>query len=112
MKDNEIIKALEEELKTALIINHRFEESNDTENPEDHKFIALLVDTIDLIKRQQAEIERLHEEGEGYKAELVSEHLSRMDNIRELQAEIERLTERLDHSIGIDKTGSNWFPFD
>ena len=61
MFDNDIIKALEEELKTALIINHRFEESNDTENPDDHKFIALLINTIDLIKRQKAEIERLQD---------------------------------------------------
>ena len=59
MTDNEIIKALEEELKTALTINHRFEESNDTENPDDHKFIALLINTIKLINRQKAEIERL-----------------------------------------------------
>ena len=58
MTDNEIIKALEEELKTALIINHRFEESNDTENPDDHRFIALLSRTIKLINRQKAEIER------------------------------------------------------
>ena len=60
--DDEIIRALEEELKTALVINHRFEESNDTENPEDHKFIALLSDTIKLINRQKAEIERLENE--------------------------------------------------
>lgn len=59
MTDKEIMKALGEELKTALIINHRFEESNDTENPDDHRFIALLSRTIDLINRQQAEIERL-----------------------------------------------------
>ena len=61
MTDNDIIKALEEELKTALIINHRFEESNDTENPDDHKFIALLINTIKLINRQKEEIERLEE---------------------------------------------------
>ena len=59
MTDKEILKALGEELKTALIINHRFEESNDTENPDDHRFIALLSRTIDLISHQQAEIERL-----------------------------------------------------
>lgn len=59
MTDNEIIKALEEELKTALTINHRFEESNDTENPDDHRFIALLSDTIKLINLQKAEIEEL-----------------------------------------------------
>lgn len=59
--DNEIIKALEEELGTALIINHRFEESNDTENPDDHRFIALLSRTIKLINRQKAEIEELNE---------------------------------------------------
>ncbi len=50
---------LQEELKTALTINHRFEESNDTENPDDHKFISLLINTIKLINRQKAEIERL-----------------------------------------------------
>lgn len=60
--DNEIIKALEEELKTALTINHRFEESNDTENPDDHKFITLLSNTIELFNRQKAEIERLNEQ--------------------------------------------------
>ena len=60
--DDEIIKGLEEELKTALVINHRFEESNDTENPEDHKFIALLSDTIKLINRQKAEIKRLEKQ--------------------------------------------------
>ena len=49
MTDNEIIKALEEELKTALIINHRFEESNDTENPDDHRFIALLTMVINRV---------------------------------------------------------------
>ena len=66
MNDADIIKALEEELKTALIINHRFEESNDTENPEDHKFIALLFDTINLINRQKAEIEQWKEEANRY----------------------------------------------
>ena len=64
MTDTEIIKALEEELKTALTINHRFEESNDTENPDDHRFIALLSRTIKLINRQKAEIERLKESNE------------------------------------------------
>lgn len=64
MNDADIIKALEEELKTALIINHRFEESNDTENPDDHKFIALLINTIDLIKRQKAEIEKLKDDNQ------------------------------------------------
>ena len=59
LTDSEIVKALEEELKTALIINHRFEESNDTENPDDHRFIALLSRTIKLINRLQAENERL-----------------------------------------------------
>ena len=61
LTDSEIVKALDEELKTALIINHRFEESNDTENPDDHRFIALLSRTIKLINRLQAE-------NEGYKA--------------------------------------------
>lgn len=55
MTDNEIIKALEEELKTALTINHRFEESNGTESPDDHRFISLLSDTIKLINRLKAE---------------------------------------------------------
>ena len=67
MTDNEIKKALEEELKTAMIINHRFEESNDTENPDDHKFIALLIDTIKLINRQKAEIERLEKDSKRLK---------------------------------------------
>ena len=73
MTDNEIIKALEEELKTALTINHRFEESNDTENPDDHKFIALLINTIKLINRQKAEIERLEAEC-GNQSTLWSQH--------------------------------------
>jgi hypothetical protein len=47
-------------------------------------------DALDLIKRQKAEIERLHEDVDGYKAELESEHLSRMDNIHDLIAEIEK----------------------
>ena len=64
--DNEIIKALEEELGTALIINHRFEESNDTENPDDHRFIALLSRTIKLINRQKAEIGRLNGENKAF----------------------------------------------
>ena len=70
MTDKQIVKALEEELKTALTINHRFEESNDTENPDDHKFIALLINTIKLINRQKAEIERLQSESIG-KCELA-----------------------------------------
>lgn len=76
MTDNDIIKALEEELKTALTINHRFEESNDTENPDDHRFIALLSGTIKLINRQKAEIAELKK------------------TIRELEDEVERRWER------------------
>lgn len=60
--DEQVKKALEEELKTALIVNHRFETVCDTENPDDHRFIALLSNTIKLINRQEAEIESLKEE--------------------------------------------------
>ena len=90
--DNEIIKALEEELGTALIINHRFEESNDTENPDDHRFIALLSRTIKLINRQKAEIEYCYE---------FIEQLKKARNIWDdkcthQNAEIERLQKLLD----------------
>ena len=81
MTDNEIIKALEEELKTALVINHRFEESNDTENPDDHKFIALLSNTIKLINRQKAEIEWFADIGKMYseiRAEAIKEFAERL----------------------------------
>ena len=92
MTDNEIIKALEEELGTALIINHRFEESNDTENPDDHRFIALLSRTIKLINRQKAEIENCYE---------FIEQLKKARNIWDdkcthQNAEIERLQKLLD----------------
>lgn len=83
MTDNDIVKALEEELKTALTINHRFEESNDTENPDDHKFIALLINTIKLINRKNAEIERLERHTEMYhevRAEAVKEFAKRFEN--------------------------------
>ena len=77
LTDAEIAKALEEELKTALVINHRFEESNDTENPDDHKFIALLSNTIKLINRQKAEIEKLLAEKERLeKANRLFEYVS------------------------------------
>lgn len=92
LSDNEIIKALEEELGTALIINHRFEESNDTENPDDHRFIALLSRTIKLINRQKAEIENCYE---------FIEQLKKARNIWDdkcthQNAEIERLQKLLD----------------
>lgn len=58
MTDEQIIKALEEEKRTAIRINHRFMEACDTENPDDDRFITLLIDTLDLINRQRAEIEK------------------------------------------------------
>lgn len=94
MNDNEIIKALEEELKTALIINHRFEESNDTENPDDHRFIALLSSTIELINRQQAEIENYIKVAENQQ----NLTLKKSFEIKELKAEIERLKQNLEEA--------------
>ncbi len=91
MTDNEIIKALEEELKTALTINHRFEESNDTENPDDHKFIALLSNTIKLINHLKAEIERLESNLEFVRGTV--KRLREYDEERDIQLHA-RLTEK------------------
>ena len=83
MTDNEIIKALECcEVEFDCTDCPKFTEQGCN---------GIASEVLDLIKRQQAEIKKLHKEVEGYKAELESEHLSRMDNIRELQAEIEDL---------------------
>ena len=64
MNDNDIIKALNDELKTALTVNHRFMETCDTENPDDDRFITLLSCTINLINRLKAENERLTKDNE------------------------------------------------
>lgn len=89
LPDSEIVKALEEELKTALIINHRFEESNDTENPDDHRFIALLSRTIKLINRLQSKVEHYKKSRDDYQDKVM--FIAKQCD--ELQAENERLEE-------------------
>ncbi len=59
MTDEEVIKALEEEKRATIRINHRFMDVCGTENPDDERFITLLIDTLALINRQRDEIERL-----------------------------------------------------
>ena len=55
---------------------------------------SLVCGVSDVINRQKAEIDRLN-------------------HIRaELSKDIEELQEKLNRSIGVDKTGDNWFPYD
>lgn len=78
MTDNEIIKALESEVKSAEYVDSYYCNGVD---------LTLIKSAIDLIYRQQAEIERLRKE-----VNLVSIQFQDMqERYEEVQTEIERL---------------------
>ena len=83
MTDNEIMRALKSEIRIAEYVDNDF---------ADNVSIALLKDTLDLINRQKAEIERLQKE-----VGLVSIQFQDMqERQEESQAEIERLEKEVE----------------
>lgn len=93
MTDNDIIKALEEEKKYVMGLQHRLE-CHGEETPGLIKNCVLLSNTLNLINRQKAEIEQWKEEANKYqnlwceavmdvqtaKAEAVKEFAERLRN--------------------------------
>lgn len=65
MTDNDIIKALEEEKKYVMGLQHRLE-CHGEETPGLIKNCVLLSNTLNLINRQKAEIEQWKEEANKY----------------------------------------------
>ena len=59
MTDNDIIKALEEEKKYVMGLQHRLE-CHGEETPGLIKNCVLLSNTLNLINRQKAQIEKLY----------------------------------------------------
>ena len=96
MTDNDIIKALEEEKKYVMGLQHRLE-CHGEETPGLIKNCVLLSNTLNLINRLKAEIEQWKEEANKYQ-NLWCEAV--MD-VQTAKAEaVKEFAERLNHRVG------------